>query len=230
MSILRVSCIVPVHNGERFLAEALESVLAQTQPPFEIIVIDDGSTDGTHEVLRRYEDRVRHERQENFGPAVARNAALAIASGELIAILDADDLWHAEKLARQSARFTARPELGISVTHGQNFWVPELAHEEAQLGGLLAPAMAIGSLVARRSVFDRIGPFDESARHKDVVGWLIRASHQGTIVETMADVLMYRRIHQSNMSRRRGGEDASELLALARILVDSRRKSLLDSA
>jgi glycosyltransferase involved in cell wall biosynthesis len=224
MSALRVSCIVPVYNGERFLAEALDSILAQTHRPFEIIVIDDGSTDGTPEVIAGYAGRVRYQRQENAGVAAARNAGLELASGELIAILDADDLWHPEKLARQSARFEARPELGISLTHVHNFWVPELAYEKEQSRGLLDTAMSHGSLVARRTLFDRIGPFDAGARHKDVIGWLIRACQQGAAAETLAEVLAYRRIHQSNLSRRRGGEDADELLALAQMLVDSRRK------
>jgi glycosyltransferase involved in cell wall biosynthesis len=167
---------------------------------------------------------VRYRRQENAGPAAARNAALDLAGGELIAILDADDLWHPEKLARQSARFTAWPELGVSLTHGQNFWVPELAHEEEMLSGSLDAGMSIGTLVARRTLFDRIGPFDAGARHKDVIGWLVRACRQGAVVETLPEVLMYRRIHQSNLSRQRGGEGTSELLALARVLVDSRRR------
>lgn len=224
MSVLRISCVVPVYNGERFLAEALDSILAQSHPPFEIIVIDDGSTDSTPEVIARYAEGVCYQRQENAGPAAARNAGLDLAGGELIAFLDADDLWHPEKVARQVARFAAWPELEISLTHVQNFWVPELVHEEEQLRGLLASAMVVQSLVARRTLFDRIGPFDTGARHKDVIGWLMRARRQGAAVETLPEVLLYRRIHQSNMSRRRGGEDAGELLALAKILIDSRRK------
>ena len=224
MTALTVSCIVPVYNGETFLAEALDSIIAQSEPPFEIIVVDDGSTDGTPEVIRRYGERIRYERQDNAGPAAARNTGLGLANGELIAFLDADDLWHAEKLARQSARFIARPELGISLTRGHNFWIPELAHEEERLRGSLTGAVSIGSLVARRTLFDKIGFFDAAARHKDVIGWLIRASHDGAVVEILPDVLIFRRIHHTNMSRNRGGEDANELLALAKILVDSRQK------
>ena len=224
MSALDISCIVPVYNGERFLAEALDSILAQTHQPGEIIVVDDGSTDGTPEILARYGERVRYERQENAGPASARNAGLGLARGELVAFLDADDLWHPEKLARQSARFIARPDLGISLTRGHNFWIPELAHEEERLRGSLSGAVSIGSLVARRALFTSIGSFDAAARHKDVIGWLIRASHDGAVVEVLPDVLIFRRIHHTNMSRSRGGEDAAELLALAKILIDSRHK------
>jgi glycosyltransferase involved in cell wall biosynthesis len=121
-----VSCIVPVYNGERYLAEALESILGQTYRSLEVIVVDDGSTDGTAAVLATYRQRITCLHQTNAGHAAARNRGLAVARGEFVAFLDADDLWHPEKLARQMARFQARPELDASVTHVQNFWMAEL--------------------------------------------------------------------------------------------------------
>lgn len=220
---VRVSVIVPVYNGERFLAEALDSVLAQSSAPYEIIVVDDGSTDGTPEVAARYRERVRYLRQDNAGPAAARNAGLMRAGGEVMAFLDADDLWHPDKLARQAARFAARPELGISLAWMRNFWVGELAHEQARLRDPLAGTVAVMSLVARRELFARVGLLDCGARHKDVIGWLIRARQEGAMVETLPEILVYRRIHRSNLSRRRGDEDARELLDLAGMLIDSRR-------
>src|SRR5688500_9490309 len=93
-----VSCIIPVYNGERFLGEALESVLAQSHPIHEVIVVDDGSTDGTRAVVEeqivKSANRVRYLHQERFGPAAARNAGLQIAVGDFVAMNDADDLWH----------------------------------------------------------------------------------------------------------------------------------------
>ena len=228
VSALRFSCVIPVYNGQRFLGEALDSALAQSHPPYEIIVIDDGSTDATPAVAARYGDRITYHRQKNAGPAAARNCGFRVANGELVAILDADDLWHPEKLARQAARFAARPELAISLTHMRNFWVPELAHEERQLREFLASPLSIQSLVVRRELFASVGLFDTDARHKDVVSWLIRACRQGAIMEVLPDVLVYRRIHQLNLSRRRSGEDTGELLALAKLLVDRRRQVASD--
>src|SRR5438093_12571348 len=103
-----ISCVVPVFNGERYLAEALESILEQSYRPLEIIVADDGSTDGTRAVVAHYGTQVRYLWQPNSGPAAARNLGLSAARGEFVAFLDADELGHPEKLERQMARFAAR--------------------------------------------------------------------------------------------------------------------------
>ena len=128
-----ISCIVAVYNGERYLGEAIDSILAQTYRPSEIIIVDDGSTDGTAAVVARYGQQVRYVWQPNSGPAAARNLGLDVMQGEFVAFLDADDLWHPEKLAQQMARFRARPELDYCVAHAQNFWVPELQGEALNL-------------------------------------------------------------------------------------------------
>ena len=125
-----VSCIVPAFNGERFLAEAIESILAQSYSNVPIIVVDDGSTDATPQVAARFEDRITYVRQENAGPATARNRGLKEVEGEFIAFLDADDLWEENKLERQLARFRERPELSYSVTMTQNFWEEEAKEDE----------------------------------------------------------------------------------------------------
>ncbi len=125
-----ISCVIPVFNGERYLGEALESVLAQSYQPLEVIVVDDGSTDGTAEVARRYGERVRYVWQPNAGETAARNLGLTAAQGEFIAFLDADDVWHSEKLERQIARFQERPEIDLCFTQIQHFWMPELTEEK----------------------------------------------------------------------------------------------------
>jgi len=112
MSTLRVTCVIPVYNGERFLGNALDSALGQSRPPDEIIVVDDGSTDATAAVAARYGGRIAYHRHENAGPAVARNRGIKAGCGDLVAILDADDLWHTDKLARQVARSRHGPNSG----------------------------------------------------------------------------------------------------------------------
>jgi glycosyltransferase involved in cell wall biosynthesis len=99
----RVSIVIPTYNRAWTLAEAIDSVLGQTFASFEIIVVDDGSTDGTARLLQRYGSAVRVLRQINQGVSAARNAGIRSARGELIALLDSDDLWRPEKLARQVA-------------------------------------------------------------------------------------------------------------------------------
>ena len=95
-----ISCIVPVYNGERYLAETLQSILGQRVGPLEVIVVDDGSTDGTAGVARRFGSAIRVLHQTNAGPAAARNLGLSEARGDFVAFLDADDLWKPDKLAR----------------------------------------------------------------------------------------------------------------------------------
>jgi glycosyltransferase involved in cell wall biosynthesis len=217
-----ISCVVPVYNGERFLAEGLDSVLAQTRPPDEVIVVDDGSTDGTAEVAARYAGRVTYLRQNNAGSPAARNRGVASSRGDLIAFLDADDLWHPEKLAKQAARFEARPELGLCVTLVRNFWIPELRHEEERLRGHPftgdLPGMAPQCLLARRSVFDIVGPLDESLRLGDDTDWFLRAADKGIVLEMLKEVLTYRRIHHSNLTR--------QVTVLREAMVDVVRESL----
>ncbi len=107
-----ISCIVPVYNSEAYLGQALDSILAQTLPATEIIIIDDGSTDATPMIAAKYARHVSYIRQENQGPAGARNAGLRVASGDFLAFLDADDTWCPEKLERQMKRAGSRSGCG----------------------------------------------------------------------------------------------------------------------
>jgi len=203
---LRVTCILPVYNGARYLRDAIESVLSQTQPLLETIVVDDGSTDGTAEVIAAYEDRVRSVRQANAGPAAARNQGVALARGDLIAFQDADDVWHPEKIARQMARFAMHPELELCSTHLQNFWVPELQQEADRFGNDVRsrPFPGYGApptLLVRRALFDTVGGFKATLRVGSDVDWFIRAVEQGVVMEILPDVLVRRRWHAANISR-----------------------------
>ncbi len=223
-----VSCIVPVFNGERYLAEALDSILAQTWRPLEVIVVDDGSTDGTAHIAAGYGERISYLRQANAGPAAARNRGLDAARGEFIAFLDADDLWHKEKLALQMARFEARPELELCLSHLQHFWEPEMKDEEDRLRdhrfSKPLPAYATQAILARRALFDAVGRLDPALRILDDTDWLLRAADRGTVTEMVPDVLTFRRMHGSNISR----DQATVLDGLPRIFkasLDRRRRS-----
>jgi glycosyltransferase involved in cell wall biosynthesis len=185
-----VSCIVPVFNGERYLAETLDSIFEQTHRPLEVLVVDDGSTDGTAEVVARYGDRLTYLSQQNAGHAAARNRGLHTSHGTFLAFLDADDLWHPEKLERQVDRFRGRPELEYCVTHVQNFWIPELAQESrGRRFAEALPGYSTVTLLARRTLFERIGPFNPRLRHGDDTEWLLRTMDRGAIHELLPDVL-----------------------------------------
>jgi glycosyltransferase involved in cell wall biosynthesis len=227
-----ISCIVPVYNGERYLAQALDSILAQTYEPIEVIVVDDGSTDGTAELVARYGDRIRYVRQNNGGAPTARNRGLSVALGEFVAFLDSDDLWHPEKLARQMARFEARPELDLCVTHLQRFWIPQLENEQRRFQdhrfAEVLPGYVTQTLLARRSLFDSVGDFDTSRRVGDPMDWFLRAGEQGAIMELLSDLLVYQRMHESNLSvelgtRRMTASMQNAILDVVKASLDRRR-------
>jgi len=223
-----ISCIIPVFNGERYLREALGSIFKQSYQPLEVIVVDDGSTDDTASVVASYSEQVVYRWQVRTGPAAARNLGLGAARGEFVAFMDADDLWHPEKLARQMARFAARAELDLCATYVQNFWTSELQgkvpwftdHPLAKpFPGYIAPA-----LVARRVLFDTIGWFNMNLHHGDIKDWFIRAAEHGAVMEILTDILVYRRLHETNMSHRKAAASREEHLQLVKASLDRRRR------
>lgn len=223
-----ISCIIPTFNGERYLREALDSILAQDHRPVEIIVADDGSTDRTIAVTASYGDPVRYVQQLNQGPAAARNLGWGEARGEFVAFLDQDDLWHPEKLRRQFARFESRPELDVSVTYMRLFWDQAVRVEEENFRRdrrtCDLPGYITGTLLARRSLFETVGGFDPALRHGDSMGWFLRAMEEGANIELSSDVLLYHRIHQSNLSRREISNSRDEFLRILKASLDRKRQ------
>jgi glycosyltransferase involved in cell wall biosynthesis len=223
-----ISCIVPVFNGERYLRETLDSIFAQTYPRFEVIVVDDGSTDGTAAVVAAFGERVRFLQQRNQGPATARNLGVGAAAGEFVAFLDGDDLWHPEKLDRQLACFASDPSLDLCVTHVQNFWIPELSAEAERFRdnrlARPAPGYVTQALLSRRALFDRVGLFNPAIRHGDAQDWFLRAAEAGAVMKLLSDVLVYRRLHHGNFSRQIS-ETLDDHLRIVKASLDRRRRA-----
>ncbi|NUQ37631.1 MAG: glycosyltransferase family 2 protein [Caldilineales bacterium] len=213
-----ITAIIPVHNGERYLAEAIRSVLDQTLPPDELIVVDDGSTDASAQVARSFGPPVRVLAQANLGPAAARNLGAQQASGDLLAFLDADDLWTPEKLARQSAVLAADPVCDAVLGRVENFVSPEL--DESQAAKLARTAAQsgefhIGALLIRRDAFRRVGWFDAGLRHGEFIDWWARATQLHLAYTVLPDLVLRRRLHADNLTRREPG-GRSDYLALLR--------------
>ena len=222
-----ISCIIPVFNGERFLGEAIESILAQSYPKLEILVVDDGSTDQSRAVAEAFGQRVRCVSQENAGPSAAKNRGIVESTGEYVAFLDADDVWEPEKLKLQMGLFAQRPDLDIAVSLVQNFWDDEVRHEEARFRdhriSRPLPGFSAGTLLTPRTVFNRIGPFDPGLAHGEAVEWFARARAAGLTMEMIPRPLLRRRMHAGNRSRVMQGASRDEFVELVKALLDRRR-------
>lgn len=224
MSKPLVSTVIPVYNGERFLAAAIESVAAQSYPARELIVVDDGSTDSSPAVART-QPGVKLIEQRNRGVAAARNAGIAAAQGEFLAFLDQDDLWVPRKLELQMAAMLADPEVGY-VTGRQVMFLDEGLPPPAWLKPALldrpTPAPQPGTVLVRRSTFERIGTFDESYDTSSDAEWFFRAKDRGVKTVALDDVLLRKRVHDENeLSRVK--DIHSELLRIVRGSVSRQR-------
>jgi glycosyltransferase involved in cell wall biosynthesis len=199
-----VSVIVPVHNGRRFLAATLASVCAQSYPAVELIAVDDGSSDGSGELIRAC-PAARCFAQPNRGVASARNAGVDAAHGELLAFLDQDDLWPADAVAHRAAFLRDRPELDGVLSMAQFFVEPGLPKPAWLREELLArpvPGYNLGNLLVRRPAFDRVGRFDTRFVLASDHDWFVRASDLGVRLGRLGETLLLRRVHDENESRR----------------------------
>jgi glycosyltransferase involved in cell wall biosynthesis len=220
---MKISAIVPLYNTRAYIVEAIDSILAQTRPADEIIVVDDGSTDGGPDLLAGYGARVCVIRQANAGGATALNRGIAQATGDTIAFLDADDLWAKDKLERQQSILLAKDSVDCVFGLIQQF------DQRGTAGGADTPhqpqrgVSRIGLLI-RRAAFDRCGLFDESMRVAEFVPWYARATVLGLTTEMLDHVVAYRRIHPGNSGIvRRDQQQQESLLGLKKAL-DLRRQ------
>jgi len=170
-----VSVVIPTYNFGRYLPEAIESILQQTYRDFEIIVIDDGSTDDTKNIIQKYLPSVRYVRQENGGPSKARNTGIMMSKGKYIAFLDADDIWLPTKLEKQIAHFQRNPECYFVFTENCSFddngiYLEKMGKQEKLMKGnlleniFLKSSVATPTVMVKSEVFESVGLFDESLR------------------------------------------------------------------
>ena len=198
-----VSVILPVFNGEPYLAGTIQSVLDQTYTAFELIVVNDGSKDGSGDVARAY-PRVQYIEQTNAGVASARNAGIAAAAGDFVAFVDQDDLWLPRKLEAQMALMRGDPSLDCCMTLSQRFIDP-MATRPAWLKPefLDTPLFAFepSVLLLGRRALERVGLFDPAFSQASDVDWEFRASEVRLKRAVVEEVLVLRRMHSGNSSQ-----------------------------
>lgn len=205
-----VSVIVPVFNAERFVAQALATVAAQTYGPIELLVVDGGSTDGTEALVQAatpahtaQHGPVRWLRQTGTGLAAAWNSGLAAATGEWVAFLDSDDLWSPDKLTQQVAYLRAHPQAQFVIGQVMFFLEPGCPPPTTMKPEVFERdhlARMPGALLARRALFAEVGDFDPAFGISTDIEWFARVMAQGVPNGAVPEVVIRKRVHEANLS------------------------------
>ncbi|NCX93999.1 MAG: glycosyltransferase family 2 protein [Gammaproteobacteria bacterium] len=199
-----VSVIIPVFNGENYVAEAIESALSQDYPYREVIVVDDGSHDATFEAVSQFGHQVQYIRQENQGVGAARNTGICAASGSHFAFLDHDDLWARGKLLKQIDVWVHEENDPLIFGFVEQFHCDQLSEAEktsVPISKPYLPGMYAGTLLMSRERFMQLGHFKEDKQVGEFIDWYFRVIDKNVPVKMLPEILTRRRIHRSNMGR-----------------------------
>lgn len=218
-----VSVIVPIYNGEEFLAEALTSIFAQEVRSLDVIAVDDGSTDTSAQIAQSF-DAVRYVYQPHQGIAAARNRGVQLAQGEFVAFLDQDDLWMPHKLRVQLDFLRQHPDIDLVLARERGFVIPGLPTPEwLPAEALTARETTVpGAWLVRRRLFERVGDFQPRFRIACELDWFLRARDMGAQFAVLPETLLLKRIHTMNYSAdTRVG--MGEMMAILKVSIERRR-------
>lgn len=222
-----ISTIIPVYNGERYISEAINSVLQQTYNPIEIIVIDDGSTDKTAEVVKSFGSVLKYFYQENSGTATARNSGISLAQGNFFAFLDADDLWVENKLKLQMEIFHNNPEVDLVFGQVKQFYSPEL-DENIKKQIYCNPELMTGyipsAMIVKRDAFFRVGEFQSQWQQAEFPDWYIRATELNLKIVNPPNLVAKRRLHKMNKGIQQRQASQSDYLRILKASLDRKRQ------
>ncbi len=203
MNHLKISIIIPVYNAQKYLSEAIDSIIDQAIHPSEIIVVDDASTDASIKVASRYGSQLTLlKHKTNRGCPAARNLGIMEAKGEYLAFLDADDFWTKNKLKNQLLFLESNPKTDMVFGMVEQFISPELSGEDQnRLRGELKtmPGYVAGAMLIRKETFLKVGWFDEKLELGEYIDWFSRAKDLGLTNYVSEEIVLKRRIHTSNM-------------------------------
>lgn len=222
-----VSVVIPVFDNESYLAEAIESVLGQTVPPSEVVVVDDGSTDGSAAVAEGFGGIVRVVRQANTGISGARNRGVAECSGALLAFQDADDRWLPRRLELQLNAMAEDPSLellfGAVAQVREEDWAATVSGRHPLQ--VVMPGPLCNTILVTRAAFDLIGPFDTRWRAGEFIDWFTRSRAAGVHTRGLPEVLVWRRLHAENHGIRQRATYDQDYLAVVKAALDRRREA-----
>lgn len=201
---MSITVVIPVFNSAHFVAEAIDSVLAQTNPADEVIVIDDGSEDRIQETMARFGQAIRYLWQSNQGPSAARNKGVCAASADWVAFLDADDVWHPRKLELQMQLLRSRPDIGLLAASDFAWPAPAFPQIDGtrSAGALTLPLLqmvvencfATSSVIVRRTVFQAAGGFDVALRGSEDRDLWCRIAEIATVAKVGLPLVGYRTV------------------------------------
>jgi glycosyltransferase involved in cell wall biosynthesis len=218
-----VSVIIPVHNGGKYLGEAIESVLQQTYVPSEVIVVDDGSEDNTARIAESFGNKLLYTYQSNQGAASARNRGIEVSSKPYIAFLDSDDLWVNTKLEHQKKTFLQNHDCDLSFGYIEEFFETMYGDEKKFQTFRKLPGYSPLTAIIKRKVFSTVGTFNTSFPTGEFIEWYARVKDHGFKDYILPEVLALRRIHKNNMTLNKGNLQIGYTHMLKNIL-DRRRK------
>jgi len=223
-----ITVIIPTHNRARLLPRALASIERQTLKPTEIVLVDDGSTDDTHEVITQNFSSVNYLYQSQLGVSAARNAGVAVSSSDWIAFLDSDDEWSSKKLACQWGALLRQPD--IHICHTDEVWIRNgrrvnPMHKHAKMGGWIYPkclplcVISPSSIMIRRTVFLELGGFDETLPACEDYDLWLRLSARYPVLYLADKLITKYGGHTDQLSRRHWGMDRFRITALEKMLL-----------
>ena len=222
-----ISVIVPCFNTEKYVLQAIESIFVQSYEAIEVIVVDDGSTDSSAKIVKELGSRVRYVRQENQGASAARNTGVRLSTGNLIAFLDADDLWPEGSLSIKLRVLESEPKVECVYGAVKQFISPELdesVKNAFKFQRQAVPGRLSGTMLITRDAFMRVGFFNPSLTLGEAIDWVARSETANVKSTFVPDVVLRRRIHGANTVLKNRALQTDYLKAL-KMSIDQRRSA-----
>lgn len=222
-----VSVVMPCFNAARYVRAAIDSIMLQSEMALEIVFVDDGSTDDSAAIAQSYAPVLRYIRQDNAGISAARNAGIEAARGDMLAFLDADDVWTPGSLATRWQALQSAPSPACVFGALEAFYSEELSSEQrgsfSSRGESPSAARFPGTMLMARTDFLKVGLFDRNLPVGEMIAWLAMAERAGVHFVTIDDLVLRRRLHGENTSLRRSGPSSSAYLRALKAGLDVRR-------